>query len=124
MGQRVDIRPGFAKDNWIYNAASGGATGTTNVSFTPALAGSACCLSTLVIQNIHATVATEIVIRDGGSGGTIIMRIACPAVMNNATVVNFIPPIQSTTGNQLSWTPITTGAQTYVNATGFYAQVT
>jgi len=124
MGQRVDTRPRFAKDNWSYNAASGGATGTTNTSFTSAVAGFSCCLGTLEFQNVHATVATEVIVRDGGSGGSIIHRSIAPAVMNNATVINFNPPLQSTPGNQLSWSCVTTGSQTYVNATGFYAQAT
>lgn len=104
--------------DWSYAAASGGIVNTTDAVLKAATAGQRTHLCSLQIKNTHATVATEIVVKDGS---TVIWRGYAPAVMLTSDCIVFETPLVGTANTALNVAAITTGAAVYVNAQGYTA---
>lgn len=106
-------------DSFRYVAASGGIIDTADVVLRAAPGGGfSVYLKQIQIINTHATVATEVVIKDGS---TVIWRAEAPAVMKVPMVIEFDDPLFSSNNAALNFACITTGTKTYVNAQGFVA---
>ena len=105
---------------WSYAAASGGITNTTAATMKAAAgSGIRVCLTSIDIENGHATVSTEVVIKDG-AGGTVIKRFWTQAAGGGISKV-FSTPLCGTANTLMEVVPITTGSAIYVNAEGYVA---
>jgi hypothetical protein len=105
--------------DWQYAAAAGGIINTTDVVLrAAAAAGIRNYVTSIDIRNAHATVATEVVIKDGA---TVIWRQLLPAAMTAPVEITFPTPLRGTAATAMNVACITTGAQVYVNAQGFAA---
>jgi len=116
-GRQVIRLNSIPENEWIYAAASGGITNTTDVALVAAQgAGIKNYLTGLSVANASAT-ATEVVVKDGS---TVIWRMYLAA---NAPIqgIKFVTPLQSTANTALNVACITTGTQTYINAQGYKA---
>ena len=70
------------------------------------------------MRNAHATVATEVVIKDGA---TVIWRQPLAAAMPAPVEIIFPTPLRGTAATAVNFACLTTGAQVYVNAQGYAA---
>jgi hypothetical protein len=105
--------------DWQYAAAAGGIINTTDVVLrAAAAAGIRNYVTSIDIRNAHATVATEVVIKDGA---TVIWRQLLPAAMAAPVEITFPTPLRGTAATAMNVACITTGAQVYINAQGFAA---
>lgn len=105
---------------WNYAAAAGGITNTTAVTIKAAgAAGVRNYLTDLQVINGHATVATEVLIRDGAAGATIHRGYAAAA--GGGYSIAFGSPLRGTAATLLEVVCITTGSAIYVNANGYEA---
>lgn len=105
--------------DWQYAGAAGGITGTADVVIkAAAAAGIRNYLTSLDVRNAHATVATEVVIKDGA---TVIWRQALAAAMAAPVEIVFPTPLRGTAATAMNLACLTTGAQVYVNAQGYAA---
>lgn len=105
--------------DWQFAAAAGGIINTTDVVLrAAAAAGIRNYVTSIDIRNAHATVATEVVIKDGA---TVIWRQLLPAAMAAPVEITFPTPLRGTAATAMNVACITTGAQVYVNAQGFAA---
>lgn len=102
---------------WTY-AGAGAVINTTDVALKALLAGNRQYLTSVQMQNTHATVGTEVVIKDGA---TVIWRGFAPANMQALHEINFNIPLKTSVGAALNFACVTTGANVYVNAQGFTA---
>ncbi len=102
---------------WTY-AGAGAVINTTDVALKALLAANRQYLTSIQMQNTHATVGTEIVIKDGA---TVIWRGFAPPDMQALHEINFNIPLKTSVGAALNFACITTGANVYVNAQGFTA---
>jgi hypothetical protein len=102
---------------WTY-AGAGAVIATTDVVLKALLAGNRQYLTSVQMQNTHATVGTEVVLKDGA---TVIWRGFAPANMQALHEINFNIPLKTSVGAALNFACITTGANVYVNAQGFSA---
>lgn len=103
---------------WSYAAASGGIVNTTAVTIKAAgAAGVRNYLKSLNVVNGHATVSTEVLVRDGAAG-TVLHRGWAQAAGGGYAVL-FDPPLRGTAATLLEVVNVTTGSATYVNASGF-----
>lgn len=75
-------------------------------------------LTSFQYQNTHATVATEIVIKDGA---TLIWKGYASANMTAPAVIQLPVPLRTTVGTALNVACVTTGANVYFNAQGYQA---
>ena len=117
-GRQVIRLNSIPENEWVYAAASGGITNTSDVALVAAQgAGIKNYLTGLSVANANAT-ASEIVIKDGAS--TVIWRMYLAA---NAPIqsIKFVTPLQSTANTALNVACITTGTQTYISAQGYKA---
>jgi hypothetical protein len=106
--------------NWSYAGIAGGITTTADVALRVAgAAGIRNYVTGINMRNAHATVATEVVIKDGAS--TVLWRGFLPAAMAASQEVQFISPLRGTAATAMNFACITAGAQVYVNAQGFAA---
>jgi hypothetical protein len=106
---------------WSYAAASGGIVNTTGVTIVAA-AGSSVrnCVTSVDIENGHATVSTEVVLRDGASG-TVLKRWWTQAA--GGGIAKTLPvPVCGSANTLLEVAAITTGSAIYVNAEGYTTQ--
>ncbi len=105
--------------DWQTAAAAGGIINTTDVVLrAAAAAGIRNYVTSIDVRNAHATVATEVVIKDGA---TVIWRQLLPAAMAAPVEITFPTPLRGTAATAINVACITTGAQVYVNAQGFAA---
>ena len=105
--------------DWQYAAAAGGITGTTDVVLkVAAAAGVRNYVTSIDVRNAHASVATEVVIKDGA---TVIWRQLLPAGMAGPVEISFPTPLRGTAATAVNFACLTTGAQVYVNAQGYAA---
>lgn len=118
IGVPVVMPHSIPESTWQYAAASGGIVNTTDVAIkAAAAAGIRNYLTGIDIRNQHASVATEVVVKDGS---TVIWRGHFNA--NSPHVfVNFPIPLRGTAATALNVACITTGAAVYVNAQGYIA---
>ena len=107
---------GFPETDWQYASAAGGIIATTDVVVKAAgAAGIRNYVTGIDMRNSHATVATEVVIKDGA---VVIWRGQLPA--NSPTVdVGFMTPLRGTAATALNVACITTGASVFVNLQGY-----
>lgn len=107
--------------SWQYAAASGGIVNTTDVAVkAAAAAGLRNYITGFSCTNASATIATEIVIKDGS---TVIWRgyVGAGTLLNSVVGVTFPTPLRGTAATAVNVAAITTGAQLYVNLQGFVA---
>lgn len=105
--------------DWQYAGPAGGITGTADVVLKAAApAGIRNHLTSIDVRNAHATVATEVVVKDGA---TVIWRQLLPAAMPTPVAVAFPTPLRGTAAVALNLACLTAGAQVYANAQGFSA---
>lgn len=110
-----------AAANMVSGAITTAMTGTTDTSLVAAPGASLRnYITTLVVSNSHATVGTDVVIKDG-SGGTVLMTIPAAAVYGGAVITLPTPLRQPTTNTALFAANLTTGASVKVSAVGYKA---
>ncbi|MER9130663.1 hypothetical protein [Mesorhizobium sp. M0768] len=105
--------------DWSYAAASGGEVGTADVPVkAAAAAGLRNYMTWLTAENVHASVDTEFVVKDGA---TVIYRGFLKALGVCPVRVSFPSPLKSTAATALNIANITTGSQVYFNCGGYVA---
>lgn len=121
LGKQVGLPFALPGATWSYAAASGGITDTSGVTIKAAAgAGIRNYLTQIQIVNGHATVSTEVVVRDG-AGGTVLWRSWMRANGSNIMVVNFEIPLRGSANTLLEVACVTTGTATYISAQGYVA---
>ena len=119
IGALVNKPFSIPEADWQYAGAAGGITGTTDVVLrAAAAAGIRNYVTSIDVRNAHATVATEVVIKDGA---TVIWRQLLPAAMATPVDITFPTPLRGTAATAVNFACLTTGAQVYVNAQGYAA---
>lgn len=102
---------------WTYAGPSGGITDTSDdVIIAAAGVGKSNYLVSAQIINTHASVDTEVVIKDGS---TVIWRREFKALGVGASDIVFERPLISSNNTALNVAAVTTGAKVYVNAQGY-----
>lgn len=120
LGKLVTIPYANPANTWSYAAASGGITNTTGVSAKAAAgAGIRNYITHCQVINGHATVDTDVQIRDGASG-TVLWRGFAKAAGGGVSA-NFNPPLRGTANTLVEVACGTTGSATYFNLQGFVA---
>ncbi|MER8925774.1 hypothetical protein [Mesorhizobium sp. M0859] len=105
--------------DWSYPAASGGEVGTADVPVkAAAAAGLRNYMTWLTAENVHASVDTEFVVKDGV---TVVYRGFVKALGVAPLRITFPSPLKSTAATALNIACITTGAQVYFNCGGYVA---
>lgn len=119
-GKQVFMPYAIQAARWSSAAASGGIVNTTGVTIKAAAgANIRNCVTDIDIENGHATVSTEVVLRDGASG-TVIKRWWAQAA--GGGIAKHLPvPLCGTANTLLEVAAITTGSAVYVNAGGYSA---
>jgi hypothetical protein len=119
IGALVNKPFSIPEADWQYAGAAGGITGTADVVLkAAAAAGIRNYVTSIDLRNAHATVATEVVIKDGA---TVIWRQLLPAAMASPVDITFPTPLRGTAATAVNFACLTTGAQVYVNAQGYAA---
>lgn len=104
--------------SWSYAAASGGIVNTTGVTAKAAAAsGIRNYVTRAQVINGHATVSTDVQIRDGASG-TVLWRGFAQAAGGGAAC-DFDPPLKGTAATLIEVACGTTGTATYFNLQGY-----
>lgn len=107
--------------DWSYAAAAGGIINTSDVVIkAAAAAGLRNYLTGILVQNASATIATEVVVKDGA---TVIWRcyVGTGTLLNSVVGITFPTPLKSTAATALNVACITTASQVYVSAQGYVA---
>lgn len=120
LGLGVQVTKPFSTPDldWAY-AAAAAITTTADVALKAAAgAGLRNYITGLQIKNTHATVATEVVLKDGA---TVIWRGHLSAVMVYNDIIPFQTPLKTSANAALNFACITTGANVYVGAQGYVA---
>lgn len=119
-GKQVVQPYALPAETWSYAAASGGITNTTGVTAKAAgAAGVRHYVTSAQVINGHATVSTDVQIRDGASG-TVLHRGYAQAA-GGGYAVKFDPPLRGTAATLIEVACGTTGSATYVNLQGYSA---
>jgi hypothetical protein len=84
---------------------------------TAAAAGVRNCVTGIQVINGHATVSTEVLVRDGAAG-TVVHRGWAQAA-GGGYAATFDVPICGTAATLMEVVPVTTGSAIYVNAQGY-----
>jgi hypothetical protein len=119
LGKQVVYPYALPGSDWHYAAASGGVVNTTGVTVKAAVASVRNYVTRAEIINGHATVSTDVQIRDGASG-TVLWRGFAQAAGGGVACV-FDPPLRGTANTLLEVACGTTGSATYFNLHGFAA---
>lgn len=120
LGKQVTLPYAIPASSWTYAAASGGIVNTTGVTAKAAAgAGIRNYVTRAQIINGHATVSTDIQIRDGASG-TVLWRGFAQAGGGGVTAV-FDPPLRGSANTLIEVACGTTGSATYFNLQGYTA---
>lgn len=120
LGKLVTIPYANPANTWSYAAASGGITNTTGVTAkTAGAAGVRNYITHVDVVNGHATVDTDVQIRDGAAG-TVLWRGFAKAAGGGVSA-DFNPPLRGTAATLVEIACGTTGTATYFNLTGFQA---
>jgi hypothetical protein len=119
IGHKQVVMPyAISGSRWSYAAASGGLVNTTAVTIKAAAAsGIKNCLTSIQVINGHATVSTEVLIRDGAAG-TVLHRGWAQAA-GGGYAYELPVPICGTAATLLEAVNVTTGSAVYVNAQGY-----
>ncbi|RWO83927.1 MAG: hypothetical protein EOS18_03530 [Mesorhizobium sp.] len=107
-----------ASATWRYAAVAGGEIGTADVPVKAAVAGQRNHMTWLTAVNAHATVDTEILVKDGAA--TVLYRGFLKAAGGRLDI-EFRSPLSSTVNTALNVANVTTGAQVYFNCGGYVA---
>lgn len=119
-GKVVNYSYALPGSTWSYAAASGGITNTTGVTARAAAgAGIRNYITRAQVINGHATVSTDVQIRDGASG-TVLWRGFAQAAGGGVSC-KFDPPLRGTANTLVEVACGTTGTATYFNLQGFQA---
>lgn len=120
LGKLVTIPYANPNQTWSYAAASGGIVNTTGVT-AKAAAGSGIrnYITHVSVINGHATVDTDVQIRDGAAG-TVLWRGFAKAAGGGVSE-SFDPPLRGTENTLVEVANATTGSATYFNMQGFTA---
>jgi len=118
LGKQVMLPFAIPASTLQYAAATSGITNTSDVAAVAA-AGSGIrnYITGVQVINGHATVSTEVVIKDGS---TVIWRGFAQAA-GGGCAAKFSPPLRGTANTAINVANITTGSATYFNLQGFVA---
>lgn len=120
LGKQIVLPYALPGSSWNYAAASGGIVNTTGVSAKAAAgAGIRNYVTHVDVVNGHATVSTDVQIRDGASG-TVLWRGFAQAAGGGVSA-EFNPPLRGTANTLIEIACGTTGTATYFNLVGFVA---
>jgi hypothetical protein len=120
LGKLVTVPYANPANTWTYAAASGGIVNTTGVTAKAAgAAGVRNYVTHVDVVNGHATVDTDVQIRDGASG-TVLWRGFAKAAGGGVSA-DFNPPLRGTAATLIEIACGTTGTATYFNLAGFVA---
>ena len=118
LGKQVVYPYALPGSTWQYAGPTGGITDTADDAIQAAGgAGVRHYLANLLVVNSHATVGTEVVVKDGS---TVIHR-GYAAAAGGGYSLKFDPPLRGTAATALNVACITTGSATHVSASGFSA---
>lgn len=118
LGKQVVYPYAIPAETWQYAGPTGGITDTADDAIQAAGgAGVQHYLTALTVVNSHATVGTEVVIKDGS---TVIHR-GYAAAAGGGYALTFPTPLRGTAATALNVACITTGSATVVSASGFSA---
>jgi hypothetical protein len=110
---------GAVPQNYVSGLISSAMTGTTSTQLLAApAAGLRNYVTTLVCSNSHATVSTDVDIKDGNAG-TSIFTIPAAAVYGGTAISFPVPLKQPTTATRLDAADVTTGANVRCAAVGY-----
>ncbi len=102
--------------DWQFAAAAGGIINTNDVVLkAAAAAGIRNYVTSIDIRNAHASIATEVVLKDGA---TVIWRQLLPAAMPAPVEITFPTPLRGTAATAMNLACLNTGAQVYGHAQG------
>ena len=118
LGKQVTIPYAIPASTWQYASVAGGVTDTSDDE-AKAAAGASIrnYITSVQVINGHATVNTEVVIKDGS---TIIWR-GYAHNSGGGAAAKFDPPLRGTANTAVNVTNITGGSATYFNLQGFVA---
>lgn len=120
LGKQVVQPYAIPASTWGYAAASGGITDTTGVTAKAAAgAGVRNYITAVQVINGHASVNTDVQIRDGASG-TVLWRGFAQAGGGGVSA-EFNPPLRGTANTLVQVACGTTGTATYFNLQGYTA---
>lgn len=120
LGKLVTYPYANPNQAWNYAAASGGITNTTGVTIKAAAGvGVRNYITDLHVINGHATVNTDVQIRDGAAG-TVLWRGWAQSAGGGISI-HFATPLRGSANTLLEVACGTTGAAVYVNVQGFTA---
>jgi len=118
LGKVIQLPYAISPRHFQYAAASGGETGTGDIAIKAAgSAGIRNYITSVDAVNQHASVDTEVVIKDGA---TVIWRGYCRAGGGGYSLV-FPTPLRGTAATAMNFANITTGSKVYLNARGYQA---
>lgn len=118
LGKQVVMPYAIPASTWSYAAATSGITNTSDVAAKAAAgAGIRNYVTGAQVVNAHATVGTEVVIKDGS---TVIWR-GYAAPVGGGVSAKFDPPLRGSANAAINVANITTGSATYFNLQGFVA---
>ena len=118
LGKQIILPYALPGLTWQYAGPTGGITDTADDAIQAAGgAGVRHYLTALTVINSHATVGTEVVIKDGS---TVIHR-GYAAAAGGGYALTFPTPLRGTAATALNVACITTGSATVVSASGFSA---
>ena len=105
--------------DWTF-ACTAPVANTTDVVLKTAVASNRNYITSFQITNASATIATEVVIKDGV---TVIWRgyVGVGTVLNSVVGVTLSTPLKSTVNTALNFACITTASSVYINAQGYVA---
>lgn len=113
------VLPYANPENFVSGAITTAMTGTTDTSLLAAPgSGLRNYITTIIVSNAHATVGTDVVLKDG-SGGTVLMTIPAAAIYGGAVITLPTPLRQPTANTALYAANLTTGASTKVSVVGY-----
>lgn len=118
-GQLVEKPFSVAEADWQFASPTGGFVDATDHQIAAAVAGARNYCTALQVTNSHATVSTEIVVKDGA---TVIWRGFVKAAMVNADPHIFPTPLRGSVNAALNFTCGTTGSAVIVSAQGYVGQ--
>ena len=120
LGKQVTVPYAIPTSTWSYAAASGGIEDTTGVTAKAAgAAGVINYITRVQVINGHATVNTDVQIRDGAAG-TVLWRGFAQNSGGGASCV-FDPPLRGTAATLVEVGCGTTSSATYFNLQGYQA---